>query len=150
MSELFSDAVASGVFWQIAGATIIAVAGSSAVSALITSAADSRTASKDFRRIVRKDALHAIASAYSTYLRYGNLAEPSEYDDERDQILAESSAKMHAAVAAIGDAALLPVSQQLALLGERFAGQNEDTGIGVVDGLFSDLINRIAEQVPAK
>jgi hypothetical protein len=134
--------------WQAALAVIVAVAGSSAASALVSSLFDSRKDSKGFRRTVRKDALDAIGAAYGCYLKYGNAAAPLAIDPSRDQEVAERSASMHVAIAAIGDSKLLPASYELSVLGELFAGQDEATSIVSVDEKFTNLVESIAKQVP--
>jgi hypothetical protein len=135
-------------FWSIVLLAVITIAGSSAASALITSSFSSRTASKSFRRDVRGKALDSIGRAYGGYLKYGNR--PGEaIDPERDAELAEMSAQMHVAVAAVGDGSLLPASQTFALTGELFAAKNEETSVTELDGLFSDLIAVLAKQIPS-
>ena len=149
MADLL-NALGQVQLWQAALAVIVAVAGSSAASALVTSMFESRKESKSFRRTVRKDALDAIGAAYGCYLKYGNAAAPLAIDSTRDQEVAERSASMHVAIAAIGDSKLLPTSYELAVLGELFAGQDEATSIVSVDEKFTDLVEKIATQIPNK
>lgn len=135
-------------FWSIVLLALITIAGSSAASAFITSGFASRSASKSFRREVRGRALDSIGRAYGGYLKYGN-SPGKAVDPVRDAELADLSAQMHVAVAAIGDGSLLPSTQTFALTGELFAAKNEDISITELDKLFSDLVKILAEQIPS-
>lgn len=136
--------------WQVGLAVLIVVAGSSATSAWITSAFEASTASKAFRRSVRARALKSIGRSYALYIRYGSVAKPSVVDPERDEALAEAGATMHAAVAGLGKNAPLMDSKIFSLTGELFAAQNEDTSVSELDGIFTNLIEKISNGIPEK
>jgi hypothetical protein len=143
-------AIVDAELWQLAIAVLVIIAGSSAASALIQSAFTSRTASKDFRRQVRAQALEALGNAYVLYLQYGNASAVAVMDPLRDGTLATASAKLHVAIAQTGDTGLMPGVQQFVILGELFASQNEDTGYAVVEALFTEIATSIAKSIPGK
>ena len=142
--------LAGAELWQIAIAILVVVAGSSATSAWITGAFESRRDSKSFKREVRAAALEAAGSAYSTYLRYGNAASPKAYDEKRDQQIATASANAQARVGAIGSSDLLTLVVALVEVGELFASQDEDTSVQAVNAAFAKLVADISASIPAK
>ncbi|MBC7596503.1 MAG: hypothetical protein H7288_21685 [Kineosporiaceae bacterium] len=143
------DALLKLEWWQVALVVVATVAGSSAASAWITSWFESSRQSRTFRREVRGHALSAIGKAYESYLKYGNASATPSVDAARDQEVAERSASMHVAVAAIGDTNLLPQSRELSVLGELFASQDEATSVSNVDEKFTELVEKISKQVPS-
>jgi len=142
-------ALATTNIWTIAIAVIVVVASSSAAGAWISSGFQSRTASKGFRREVRRAALESVGRAYSLYLKYGNQ-EVSLTDSERVQLVSEASALMRTAVAATGDRDLLDESEGLVALGELFASSDEATSVAAVDEAFIQLARTLAAGIPAK
>lgn len=143
-------ALAKANVWQLAGAVLVVVAGSSAVSAWITGSFESRRASKSFKREVRAAALDAASTAYSAYVRFGSAMNPVLYDEARDKKLAAVSAVVQAKVAAIGSTGLLELAVTLVEVGELFAGQNEDTSVQVVHDAFAELVFEISRSIPEK
>ncbi|MHA6695628.1 hypothetical protein [Homoserinimonas sp. A520] len=148
--DVFLKSLAELEVWQLGLAVLVVVAGSSATSAWITSSFQARTASKAFRREVRREALKAVGRSYALYLQYGSAAALVVTDPKRDQALAEAAASMHAAVAGLGKKSPLSASRMFALMGEMYAAQNEDTSISELDESFTSLISTVSNGIPAK
>ena len=144
------EAILNLQFWQVVLVVILAVAGSSAASAFIAGRFESGRQSRTFRREVRREALNAIGQAYGQYLKYGNTNAPAVVDPTRDQEIAERTAAMHVAIAAIGDKKLLPLGQRFARLGESFASLDEAISVSAVNSEFTELIKEISLQIPER
>lgn len=144
------EAILSLEFWQVALLIVLTFAGSSAASSIINGKFESARLSRSFRRDVRREALNSIGLAYGKYLKYGNESPHETVNTVRDQEVAEVSAAMQVAVAAIGDKSLLPLVRDFAKRGELFASQDEATSVSDVDGKFTAIITMIAQQIPDK
>ncbi|WP_086462083.1 hypothetical protein [Agreia sp. VKM Ac-1783] len=147
MDEIIA-AIFGADIWQIALAVVVAVAGSSAASAWITSAFTSSGNSKTFRRDVRHQALVKLGAAYQLFSTVGAAAHVSTNDDE--ERIAQVSAEARVAVAQIGDENLLTLVDLFVLAGELYSAKDEETSYVSLDEKFISLVQKITKGIPAK